>query len=137
MNQLYDTLAARPIEELRLLARKSGLTPHHKAKPETLARQIVEATAPKPQRVTAPKREREVLDVHSEGDVREMLAGFDKLALKFPGDGTFIMSCRGTEESIHMSSKESIIRKKAQIISRGALKPVTMNMDGATIMRAG
>lgn len=134
---LYDNLSAKPIEELRDLARKSGLTPHPKAKPETLARQITEKVAtPNPQ--AQQKHPVRVADpLNSEDDVRELLSAWPSVMVQFHGDDTFTMTCRGAVESMHMTSKPKTIRTKAAIISRGALRPVEMDMDGTKIMRAG
>lgn len=125
---LFDTLKAKPIEELRDLARKSGLTPHHKAKPETLARQIVEATAPKPTQQHAPVV-KEAPYMHSEEEVRAMLEPYKNITLRFPGDGTFIMSNGKAEDSLHLTTPVAVILgpKHARLINRGELRPISMD----------
>lgn len=137
MQNLYETLKGKTVEELRTLAKQQGMTPHHRAKPETLARQIAEKVNAKPSNPRARQPQREAKEVHemTQDEVRQIVPA--TVALQFPGDGTFIMTCRGAEESMSLTASEKVIATKSRIISRGALKPVKMDFDGTMIMRAG
>lgn len=125
---LFDTLKSKPVEELRTLAIKSGLKPHPRAKPETLARQIVEATAPKPTQQQAPVT-REAPHMHSEEEIRSMLAPYKNISVSFPDDGTFIMTNGKAVESMHMTSVPAVILgpKHAALINRGELRQLSMD----------
>lgn len=142
---LFDTLKAKPVEELRDLARKSGLTPHHRAKPETLARQIVEATAPKPiqpqihaaEMTEAQKKYIYDRRLKTEDEVRAVFNTWPKIQIQFNGDDTFTMSCNGSVETMHMTSKEAVMVLKGREVAKGAYRMVQMDSRGDKIMRAG
>lgn len=130
IQNLYETLATKSVEELRDLARKQGMTPHHRAKAETLARQIAEHVAVKP----VPQAQQEPIakptpHMHSEDEIRDILAPFKNIRVEFPGDGTFVMRNGRAEDSLHMTTPREVILspKHAVLINRGELRPISMD----------
>ena len=141
----FDKLKDLSREELVHLAVRQGLTPHHRSKPETIIKQIIEAatTPPKPplQSMEHPA-EKKMPDaaVNTEEAVREACKAF----FAKPGfeaiftPTTWHFRCRGAEDSGHMSTIMRVIRMKADTVSRGARRMVTTkNMDGHDVMMAG
>lgn len=131
-------------DELVQLAISQGLPkPHHKAKPETIAELIIN-------HVTQPPKSPEMLHpaekpqaapakIHTPDEVREACkAYFDKPGFEaiFNEDDTWHFKCRGAEDSGHMSCALRVIKMKAETVSHGARKMVTMKFDGEEIMRA-
>lgn len=139
----YNELLARGQPELRQLAAKYGIKTHHKHTAETIAKLIVEHIAKPPvQPVESMKHVAELAVtpnvVHSEEQVRETIkayAGKDGFFLNFPGDDTVIMRYKGAEESIHLSAALRVIKMKADSVSKGARRMITVkNSDGNDVM---
>lgn len=141
----FNELKSRPIADLRLLAAKYSIKTGPRSKVETIAKLIVE-------HITAPVKTSEQLKhvaelpkspmvVHTEEQVRQAIAAYlakDGYLATFPGDDTVIFRYKGAEESIHLSSALRVIKMKAETVSRGARKAITVkNMDGHDVMMAG
>jgi hypothetical protein len=126
----FDELKSRDIADLRKLAAQYGIRTHHKQKPETIAKLIVEFVANKPTgeqlKHPAEQPQKEPLKINSEDEIRATIArqlekpGF---TADFPGDDTWLFRCRGAEEAGHMSVPLRVIRSKAESVSRGAISP--------------
>lgn len=139
----FENLTKLPIEELRTLAAQHGIKPHHKAKPETLAKQIIDKVvnpAPKKQEMQHPAQKPAAAPViNTEEQVREACKAYfsrEGYEVTFTGE-TWHFKYAGAEDTGHMSVPLRIIRMKAESVARGARKPVTINFDGERIMAAG
>lgn len=131
-------LKTRPIEELRTLAAKHGIKVHHKAKAETIAKLLVESvTTPKvpehpAQKTTIP------MVINTEADVLELIKPFlakEGFKATFKDD-TWHFTCKGSEDSGHMSVPLRTIRMKAETVSRGARNPRRVKFNDEMVLSA-
>lgn len=123
-----DNLKAMPLEDIRALANKMNVKYHHKAKPETIAAAIIDQTMTNQQPTNHQMAHQAELppskEVHvcSEAEVLEAIKPFaDKEGYRaiFPGDGTWIFSYKGAEESGNLAIPLRTIRLKAESVSKG------------------
>lgn len=135
----FDNLSKMPLQELRVLAAQHGIKAHHKAKPETIARQIIEKVSePKQEMKHVAEKPKEAV-LNTEEQVREACRPYmakDGFNAVFT-DTTWHFSCRGSEDTGHMSVPLRIIKMKAEMVSHGARKPVMISIDGVSMMAAG
>lgn len=119
MTTLYDM----PLEQVREVAMKLGIKPHHKAKKETIINQInQQPSAYKAQALGENHEKMAPAHVNTVEDVKEACKKFlaiDGFKALFPDDGTWIFSYKGSEESGNMAIPLVIIRNKAENVSRG------------------
>jgi hypothetical protein len=136
----YSELVARDVKDLRMLAAQYGIKVHHKAKAETIAKLIVEHVTEKPKEslkhVAEKPKPAEV--IHTPEEVNEVIKAFsakEGYVVEYPGDDTWIFKYKGAEESGHMSTPLRVIRMKAESVSRGARRIVTVkNENGQDVM---
>lgn len=126
----FDELKARDVNDLRILAAKYGIKTHHRAKAETVAKQIVEFISNKPSENSlkhpAELPAKPPMVLHTEEEVRAALGTIlekQGFAARFLSDNTWLFQCRGAEESGHMSVPLRVIRSKAESVSNGARNP--------------
>lgn len=141
----FENLNKLPIEELRSLAAKQGIKVHHKMKPETLAKAIA-ASATEPQVNKTKEQLKHTAElpkapakINTEEEVRDVCQKFfakEGYEAIFK-DEIWHFKYNGSEDSGHMSVPLRIIRMKAENVSRGARKPITMTFDGERIFAAG
>lgn len=137
INNLYKL----PIEELRTLAVQHGIKPHHKAKAETIAKLIIDAVTNTKTQDTM-KHESQIekgpAKINTEEEVRQACATHfakEGFLARFDDDNWYF-SCRGAEDSGHMSVPLRVIKMKAENVSRGARSPAMVSIDGEKIMAA-
>lgn len=138
MTHTREELQAKPEAELREIADKLKIKLHHKAGPDSIIEKIVaqpiayqrDAMKHVAEKVAAP-----VFD-NTEEEILEAIRPFRKegFDIKFPGDGTWIFSYKGREESGNMHIPLRVIRGKAENVSRGALRLKQMMFDGELII---
>lgn len=124
----FENLKKLDINQLRELAIKQGLTPHHRSKPDTLIKAIIEhATTPakQPQMQHPAEKKQEAPKLNTEEEVRTACAVF----FQKPGfeanftEETWHFKCKGSEDSGHLSVPMRVIKMKAESVSRGARRP--------------
>ena len=141
----YNELISRDVKDLRVMAAQYGIKTHHKNTAEKIAKLIIEHVSnPKPQVETlkhVAETPKPAALVHSEDEVREVIKNYaakEGFSVQFPGDDTWIFKYKGAEESGHMSVPLRVIRMKAESVSKGARRMVTVkNSDGHDVMMAG
>lgn len=134
-------------DELVHLAITQGLPkPHPRAKPQTIAQQIIDhVTTParaQPEHMKHPaeKAQPAPLKINTEAEVREVCAPyFNKEGFQaiFRDDDTWHFRYKGAEDSGHMSVPLRVLKMKAMSVAQGAHRLVTMKFDGEEVMRAG
>ncbi len=140
----FDELASRDIKDLRKLAAQYSIRTHGRQKAETIAKLIVEHIQAKPHgnelKHAAEKPQPRPLVVNTEAEIREVIAPFARkegFQVEFPGDDTWIFRYKGSEESGHNSCLLRVIRMKAESVSKGARKPVMIDIGDGPIMAVG
>lgn len=117
------------------LALKHGLKPHHKAKAETIAKQIIEhVTQPKQEDVHPSQVAKPDPTLNTQEQVLDKIKPFVDRGLEatFSGD-TWTFKCRGAEECGHMSVPLRLIQQKARNVSYGARRLPAIK-DGKNII---
>lgn len=139
----FNQLKALPREQLVATAHKLQLQVHHKAKPETIAKQIWEKTYPN---VTAKKQDDTYTDprlIPAKEDVyltveqvEDAVAPIKKEQPKFETayfdlDGFPVknsedarlvkFTCLGAEEMLNMTTAQRIMRQRASLMKRGKI----------------
>lgn len=138
-----DNLNKLTIDQLRALASQHGVIVHHRMKEDTLIKHISE-------KMMAPQVNKKELKhvaelpkttpkINTEEEIREACAKyFSKEGYQATfKDDIWHFKYAGSEDSGHMSVPLRIIRMKAEQVSHGARKPMTMNFDGDKIFAAG
>jgi len=129
-----ESLSGKTPEELRVIAKKLNMKPHHNAKPETIIRQILQqpqayvrdamqhvATTPvAPTHDNSPEIVLEAIKQYSDKE------GF---TAEFPDDGTWIFKCRGSEESGNLAIPLRIIKQKALFVAKGRRALMSLGKD--------
>lgn len=129
-----ESLSGKDLLELREIATKLKIKPHHNAKEATIIRQILQqpkayvrdamehvGTTP-----TAPVHD------NTEEQVMEAIKTFvdkDGFEVEFPGDNTWIFKYKGAEESGNMSIPLRLIKQKAGFVARGRRALMSMGRD--------
>ncbi len=130
----FENLKKLSRDELRDLAFKQGLQVHHKAKAETIIKQIIEfSTTPVKQDMqhVAEKPVAPVYDNTPE-DIEEAIAHIKAQHPAFVSkydikDNTWEFSCKGAVESGNMAIPLRVIVRRAEIIRRGRLQLIGLN----------
>ena len=123
-----ENLLALPPEQLRIEAEKQGLKPHHKAKPETIAKQLMDkiTNPPKAEEMKHPaEKKTEPAKVNTQEEVRkacEKIFQKEGYEVEFKGE-TWRFKYKGAEDSGHMSVPLRVIKMKAESVGHGARKP--------------
>lgn len=126
----FEHLKTMKPDELRVIAGKQGLKIHHKAKPETIIKQIMESVltpqAPAMQHIAeAPQA---AVDHNTPEEIEAAIAKIKERQPAFISaysieENTWHFSCKGTEECGNMAIPLRVIVMKAGTISRGRLAP--------------
>lgn len=126
INESVD-LTGKSLEEIRAIAVDLGIKPHHKASAQTICKQIMQQ--PKANAKEAIQRMDHVAAMpaaapiqNSQDDVLQAIKAFlakPGFEAKFPDDSTWFFSCRGAEESGHLSVPLRVIKSKAEQVSHG------------------
>lgn len=131
-----DTLKAMDRSQLMELCSKLDIKIHHKAKDETVRKQILEQVASRQMenKNTEPPAPKPVAPVfnHTEEDVLKAigdLATKDGFDIKFPKDNTVIFTYRGISESVNMSIPMHVIVRQAKMAAKVKMAPAMVN-DG-------
>lgn len=131
---MIEKLQAMTREELVALAVTQGVQVHHKAKPETIIKQIVDKISqPLQQDVTdprlAPVREAVWLTREQvEQGIAPIKARVPEFETIFQDDDTTVtFKCKGAEDSMSLTVPYRWMMQKAQIVSRGRLSPMGLN----------
>lgn len=120
-------------EQLRELAGKMGLHVHHKAGKDTIIKQIVDSTQPKPkqsmehpaQAPVAPKISTSPEEVDEAiAKIKEAKPAFQAI---YPGDGTWIFKFNGAEDSGSLCQPLRTIVAKAHNVARGRIALRSLN----------
>lgn len=129
-----DRLKEMTPEALRELALKQGLTPHWKAKPETIIKQIVDhVTMAKPQEMQhVAETPKSPVFHNTPEEVEAMLAEIKARVPAFESkydltENTWHFRCKGAEECGNLDIPMRVIKMKAQTISRGKLTLMGLN----------
>lgn len=137
----FENLKTMTQDQLvELHVRQLGRRPHHKAKPDTIIKAIVEsALLPQVQPQETFKGEdmrpkalkgKEPEYVYTEADVREACKeafAREGFTAEFPGDGTVIFRCRGAEDSLNLCQPMRNIKGRAGMVSRGRIALMGLN----------
>ena len=131
-----SALPARTAEQNRELALQMGLSPHWKAKNETIIKMICDSLTPqRPVEVSAPVKQTLEIVINTEQQVLDAIEPFTKrqpaFKVAFPQDGTWIFECKGASESGHLSVPLRVIKQKAESVSRGRLVPFIVGREGS------
>lgn len=138
-----EAMKALPLAELRTLALKQGVMVHHKAGAEKILAAIVDkVTAEQRAKVQKPENSKalepkEKMPLLSEEEIRVGLARFtekEAFKIEFHGDDTFTLSCNGAEDSMHMTTPGLVIKRRAEIIAKGARRPRMIEIDGTKVL---
>ncbi len=132
-----ENLKNMPLEDIRALATKMNVKWHPRSKAETIAAAIVDQTLnvkPPQDREMQHKAEKpqEAPEPFTEDEIKEAIKPYTDKGLNavFPGDGTWIFSFKGAEESGNMAIPLREIKSKAASVSRGALRFKGVKGDG-------
>jgi hypothetical protein len=129
-----DTLKTMERPQLMELAGKLDIKVHHKAKDETVRKQILEQVASRQMAKTeepAPKPVAPVFN-HTEEEILQAigdLATKEGFNVKFPKDNTVIFTYRGISESVNMSIPMHVIVRQAKMAAKVKMAPAMVN-DG-------
>lgn len=136
----YDNLQKLELPELRTLAIQQGMTPHHRAKKDTLIRQIIEHVTQPPVKkdmkhpAEQPPKEAKL---NTEADVSEAIKPFMKEGYQaIFTEENWHFKYKGAEDCGHMSVPLRVIRMKAESVSRGARNPKMVKIDGEMVLDA-
>lgn len=139
----WENLAKMSREELvELHVKVTGVKPHHKAKPETIIKNIKDATfnkqdAPKVEEKAAPPK---VADHNTPEDVEKAIESIKAKRPEFTAnyntqENTWTFECMGAKESGNLDIPLRVIVQKATNISRGRL--VMMGMSEFEALTGG
>ncbi len=134
----FEHLKAMEPLELKQLAGKMGLSVHHKAGKERIIKQIMEKSLlsqinpaqpdevfkGEDMRPKAVKNNAKPEYDYTEADVREACKVFlekDGFQAQFPGDGTWIFTYKGAQDSGTLKQPMSRIKMKASNVAKGRL----------------
>lgn len=141
----FNRLKEMPIDDLKQLAVKEGVTFHHRiSKPETLAKLIIEHVT-QPQKAPEMKHPAEQPTkaapvLNTEDEVREACERYfakDGFRAEFEDD-TWRFRYKGAEDSGHMTVPLRVIKMKAMSVAQGAKRPfIVKNELGQEVMLAG
>lgn len=133
-----NDLQNMPLEDIRALAQKMGVRYHHSAKSGKIAQAIIDQTlavkppqtdmqhpAEKPQEAPRAFTPDEVLEA-----IKHITTAKPDFKAVFPGDGSWIFSYKGAEESGNLAIPLREITLKAGTVSRGALRLPMVKGDG-------
>lgn len=131
----FEHLKTMDASQLREIAGKQGLHVHHKAKNETVIKQIMESAllpkSPTPEMQHMAAQPAKPVYNHTEEDIEALIAPIKARIPQFeaiyPNDGTWIFRCKGAEESGNMSIPPRVIKMKAENVSRGRLILMGLN----------
>lgn len=132
----FDNLKTLSPDQLRELAGKQGLKVHHKAKPETIIKQIIEsalkpATPAEMQHVA--EKPQQPVHHNTPDDVEAAIADIKAKIPQFESrydldENTWYFKCKGAEECGNLAIPMRIIKLKAASVSRGRI--ALMGLDG-------
>lgn len=141
----FDNLKSMSREELVSLAIKQGLSPHHKAKPETIIKQIIDKVST-PQATPAEYVDPRLMQkkepkFNTEEDVERAVADIKAKVRDFVTEynheeRTVTFKCRGREECHNLSVPLHWLKKCASLASQGKISPMgrpefdSMNASG-------
>lgn len=129
----FDNLKTMKREQLVELAGKQGLNVHHKAKPETIIKQIMDhvLVSQKPQvaadpmvdpRLAAKRPEHNNTPEQVDAILAPIKARVPEFEVKYDlEENTWHFRCKGAEECGNLSIPLRIIKMKADTVSRGRL----------------
>ncbi len=130
-------LTGKSLEELRTIAKQLNINPHHNAKAETIAYQIMQQpqsalkAAMDPMEHKAAQPQAPVI-VNTVESIRAAISEFLKkegFVADFPGDDTWIFRYKGAEDSGNISIPLRVIKQRATIVARGAARLKSMGRD--------
>lgn len=123
-----DNLRTLSRDQLAEIARQSGVRVHHKAKPETIIKQITDKVFLPPKVEQKHEAEKPMAPVfhHTQEDIEEALKDIkaripDFISEYNVSENTVHFRCRGAEECLNLSIPMRVIKMKASNISRGRL----------------
>lgn len=138
-----EDLSSKTREELVEIAEKLKIKVHHKAKPETIIHQITQQPKAYQEAAMSHPATSSVAPVieNTEEVVLDAIKAYtakEGFSAKFPGDGTWIFSFKGTEESGNLSIPLRIIKQKAESVARGRRGPpmIKSPYDNSLILSA-
>lgn len=140
MTHTQESLAGKSIEDLRIIAGKLNIKPHHNAKaatiighilqqPKAYVRDAMEHIATTPIAPTHNNTSDMVMEAIKPYANKE---GFEA---EFPQDGTWIFKYKGAEESGNLCIPLRLIKQKAEFVSRG--RRALRHMEGFESGRTG
>ena len=124
MTHTQESLSGKSLEELKVIATKLNIKPHHNAKEATIIKHILQqpkayvrdamehvATTPAaPVHNNTPDMVMETIKPYADKE------GFE---VTFPDDGTWIFKYKGAEESGNLAIPLRLIKQKAEFVARG------------------
>lgn len=130
-------LKDKSLNDLRVIADGLGIPIQNAAKEASLIAQIENKLAsptPAPQNEVNPQTGVEITpEKNTEKDVREALTTLVKqkpeFEMEFPKDGTWVFRCKGAEESGNLNIPLRVIKNRAAIVARGALRLRALGRD--------
>lgn len=125
------SLAEKTRDELFEIAKKLELKPHHMLGKEKLLDLINCQQESRIEAASKPEEKAEII-VHSKDDILDALKPYleNGMSVEFPGDDTWVISCKGAEDSGHMSTPLRLIKQKAQFVVKGRRSLPSLGHDG-------
>lgn len=128
MSLNLENLKTLTRSELAEIARQSGVRVHHKAKEDTIIKQIVDKVMlpPKQEMKHVAEKASDIVHHNTEEDVEEAIKSLKEKVPDFVSvynkeENTVHFKCRGVEECLNLSIPLRVIKSKAAIVSRGRL----------------
>lgn len=130
-----EELKSRPLNELKELALKLGIVMDGRSSAEKFALAIVEHQSKqgfeKPQQPKAQEQKPMVKHSNTKEQVMEalnpLLAKKPEFQALFPTNDTWHFKYKGAEESGNLNIPLKIILRQAEMVARGARRPLAMN----------
>jgi hypothetical protein len=131
----FDNLKELPREQLVILAAKQGLSVHHKAKPETIIKQIMDNLTPQKPQVSqekdVAKEKKEVKNTETQivALLEEAKQRQPKLEWEINAEErTFHARCAGAEACFNWDQPLTVIQRHLTLhVLRGAMRPRAIN----------
>lgn len=129
-----DDLANKSREELVEIAKNLNIKVHHKAKEDTIIKQIMQQNGSRVEDAKKPKPKKGETVFHSEDEVREVLKpyiakeGYNVIFNHV--DNTVHLSYKGSEECLNLSVPMRLIERRAAHVARGRISPRGLGRDG-------
>jgi hypothetical protein len=141
----FDNLKKMSPEQLREIAGKQGLKVHHKAKPETVIKQIMEAALTPQQAPVMHHVAEESIAPVDHNTPEEVEAAIAHIKARQPAfeskydlrENTWHFACNGALECGNLDIPLRVIVTKANTISRGRLAPRGLTHEFDSINAGG